>query len=298
MTSEAARDKRRAGLGIKSDAFTKGMGWQFEDQKLAAQLAMQRNQDRMQQGQLSLSATDRMRDISPQLALAASQGAVGESDWQKDMLGKSWLTGQYDKKTAREDQLLKDYMSGVSGTPWETDTTQYGSGKSNLDKTTGLITTAAGAYLTYKAMGGVVGGCIPKGTTIDMSDGKQTPIEKIEVGDLVIGMDGKEVEVQQVHQYKQTPYGKFVTVTFGNDSKVNCSYDHMINGKRAGDYTYHDRIGSRKVSSIVFYMGVERSYDIITTTGGYRIEGIPVNTMIPEVAEKSIGLANKIMKAA
>ena len=44
-------------------------------------------------------------------------------------------------------------------------------------------------------------------------------------------------------------------------------------------------------------MGVERSYDIITTTGGYRIEGIPVNTMIPEMAEKSIALSNKIMEA-
>jgi hypothetical protein len=72
----------------------------------------------------------------------------------------------------------------------------------------------------------------------------------------------------------------------------------MINEKRARDYTYHDKIGSRKVTSIVFYMGVERSYDLITETGGYRIEGIPVNTMIPEMAEKSLALANKLMEAA
>ena len=304
MASEAARDKRRAGLGIKSDAFTKGMGWQYDDQKLAAQLAMQANQDRMQQGQLSLSATDRMRDISPQLSLAKAQGEVGESDWRKKMMGNSWLQQNWQDKQGREDQWLKDYMQGVSGTPWQTTTTTTGNetgtgGKTGMDKLSGYLGTAAGMYLAYKQYTLSGGGtCIPKGTTIDMADGSKVPIEKIEVGDLVIGMDGKEVEVQQVHQYKQTPYAKFVTITFDNGSKVNCSHDHMINNKRARDYTYHDKIGSRKVTSIVFYMGVERSYDIITTTGGYRIEGIPVNTMIPEMAEKSLALANKLMKAA
>ena len=45
-------------------------------------------------------------------------------------------------------------------------------------------------------------------------------------------------------------------------------------------------------------MGVEKSYDIITTTGGYRIEGIPVNTMIPEMAEKSLEQMYRLNKQA
>jgi len=262
--AQAQRDYLRAATKIDVDAFDKGMGWQYEDQTLQAKLAMQANQDKYNFGNLNLSATDRMSDIKPQLSLAKAQGDIGGADY-------------YETKTT-------------------TDTTETGSGgKTDLDRGMGYLGTAAGMYLAYKAW---AAGCIPKGTTIDMANGDKVPIEKIEVGDLVIGMDGKEVEVHQVHQYKQTPYAKFVTITFDNGSKVNCSHDHMINEKRARDYTYHDKIGSRKVTSIVFYMGVERSYDIITTTGGYRIEGIPVNTMIPEMAEKSLALANKIMKAA
>jgi hypothetical protein len=155
---------------------------------------------------------------------------------------------------------------------------------------------AYGAYKMYTAGGG--GSCIPEGIVIDMSDGSQTPIEEIDAGDFVLGMDGKETEVLQAHQYKQNPYAKFVTVTFDDGSKVDCSHDHMINDKRARDYTYHDKIGSREVIGIVFYMGVERSYDLLTATGGYRIDGIPVNTMIPEMAEKSLAEMNKIIKLA
>ena len=72
----------------------------------------------------------------------------------------------------------------------------------------------------------------------------------------------------------------------------------MINNKRARNYILNDKIGSRKVTNVVFYMGVERSYDIITTTGGYRIEGIPVNTMIPEMAEKSLEQMYRLNKQA
>jgi hypothetical protein len=72
----------------------------------------------------------------------------------------------------------------------------------------------------------------------------------------------------------------------------------MINDKRAEDYKLQDKIGDREVTGIVFYQGVRRSYDLITTTGGYRIEGIPVNTMIPEMAEKSLEEMYKIIKLA
>ena len=159
-----------------------------------------------------------------------------------------------------------------------------------------LVQTGAQAYGGYKMAGGP--SCIPEGIVIDMSDGSQTPIEEINAGDFVVGMDGKEVEVLQAHQYKQIPSAQFVTVTFDGGSKVDCSHDHMINDKRAEDYKLQDKIGDREVTGIVFYQGVRRSYDLITTTGGYRIEGIPVNTMIPEMAEKSLEEMYKIIKLA
>ena len=69
-------------------------------------------------------------------------------------------------------------MRGVSGTPWETDTTQYGSGKSNLDKTTGYVTTAVAAKVILT--------CIPEGTKIDTPDGP-VAIEDIKAGTKVKG---------------------------------------------------------------------------------------------------------------
>jgi hypothetical protein len=168
---------------------------------------------------------------------------------------------------------------------------------STFDQMMGLANTGIKAYGTYKAVTAMGGGtCIPKGITIDMADGNKVPIEKIEAGDLVIGMDGKEAEVLQAHGYKQAPDAKFVTITFDDGSKVNCSHDHMVNDKRARKYKLNDKIGRHKVTDVIFYSGVTRSYDLLTTTGGYRINGIPVNTMIPELAEKSLAEMYKITK--
>ena len=41
------------------------------------------------------------------------------------------------------------------------------------------------------------------------------------------------------------------------------------------------------------YGGVEYSYDLLTEDMGYRIDGIPVNSMIIEMAELTAKLKNK-----
>ena len=304
--ARAMEDYTSATRGIDYDVWDKAMGYQYDDQTLQAKLAMQANQDKYNFGNLNLSATDRMSNIDPQMQLASGYGKYGLNQQDQTNMADMFNYGEFNRMQNWKPEMMNNYFAGMGQTPWQTEktsttgTSETGTGgPSDFDKLAGYAGTAAGMYLAYKGYTAGGGGtCIPKGTTIDMADGSKVPIEKIEAGDLVIGMDGKEVEVQQVHQYKQTPYAKFVTITFDNGSKVNCSHDHMINEKRARDYTYHDKIGSRKVTSIVFYMGVERSYDLITETGGYRIEGIPVNTMIPEMAEKSLALANKLMEAA
>ncbi len=45
-----------------------------------------------------------------------------------------------------------------------------------------------------------------------------------------------------------------------------------------------DRIGERTVSSVQSLEGVSRSFDLLTDDRGYRIHGIPVNSMIEEMA--------------
>ena len=42
--------------------------------------------------------------------------------------------------------------------------------------------------------------------------------------------------------------------------------------------------GSR-VTNVEKYGGVQRSYDLLTTDRGYRINGVPVNSMIEEMLD-------------
>jgi hypothetical protein len=52
---------------------------------------------------------------------------------------------------------------------------------------------------------------------------------------------------------------------------------HKIKGKRAKDIT--EGVASKEI-----YGGVKFSYDLLTEDAGYRIDGIPVNSMIEEMA--------------
>ena len=294
--AKAMDDYLSAATRIDADAYDKGMNWMGQDQNREIAIANANNQANLGFGNMRMNAAS--GDINNQMNMANQFGQYGLN--QQDQRNRRGMFdyGEFNRMQNWKPNMMNNYMASVSGTPWQQQTqqTETGSGPSDLQN---LIGTGIQAYGTYKmATAGGGGTCIPKGTTIDMADGDKAPIEKIEAGDLVIGMDGRETEVQQIHQYKQTPNAKFVTITFDNGSKVNCSHDHMINNKRARNYILNDKIGSRKVTNVVFYMGVEKSYDIITTTGGYRIEGIPVNTMIPEMAEKSLEQMYRLNKQA
>ena len=201
----------RAATQMDSQAFENAMQWQNQDQQLQGKLAMQANQDKLGFGQLNL---------------AQAQGAVGESDWQKEMLGKNWLSGQFDKQLADKRQLYRDYMTGVDQTPWGTSETRTGfGGKSNLDKTAGYSAIAAKIYFN----------CIPEGTEIDTPNGK-VPIEDIKAGTKVKGYYKAETEVLQVHQYKEDPGPhRFYHITFDNGNAVDCCDMHRIYNKRAKD---------------------------------------------------------------
>ena len=63
---------------------------------------------------------------------------------------------------------------------------------------------------------------------------------------------------------------------------------HKIKGIRAKDIT-------ENVISKEMYSGVKFSYDILTEDQGYRINGIPVNSMIQELAELSVELKNELL---
>ena len=128
--------------------------------------------------------------------------------------------------------------------------------------------------------------CIPKGVKID-GIGSKINIEDIKPGDMVMGYDGNPVRVLQKHEYLEDPIAeKFYEVEFNNGSKVNVCDMHKINGVAAKDIT--EDVLNKKV-----YGGVEFSYDLLTEDLGYKIDGIPVNSMIEEMAELITELKNK-----
>jgi hypothetical protein len=137
-----------------------------------------------------------------------------------------------------------------------------------------VATSAAGAKLSFA--------CIPEGTLVDTPDGP-VPIETLRAGDPVIGFDGEVVRVLQKHSYAEDPEVAFLTVEFANGSKVDLCGMHRIAGARAKTLIPGDDLAGHRVVRITRYTGVERSYDLLTEDSGYRIQGIPVNSMIEEM---------------
>lgn len=128
--------------------------------------------------------------------------------------------------------------------------------------------------------------CLPEGTAIDTPEGSR-PIESLRPGDTIIGFEGRPVKVLQVHGYAEEVTGEeFLEVSFEDGSLVNLCKLHRIDGIRAGKLEVGDVIGSGHiVKSIRSYGGVERSYDLLTEDDGYRVAGVPVNSMITEMYE-------------
>lgn len=142
----------------------------------------------------------------------------------------------------------------------------------------GLIGTALMAKAHF--------GCIPEGVRIDTPTGP-VAIEDLKSGDAVTGFEGKPVYITQIHQYQEDPVtSRYLTVHFTNGSQVTTSLRHRIGGIPAIDLKVGDVCDSQTVSSTEPVHGVSRSFDLLTEDSGYRITGIPVNSMIEEMRKR------------
>jgi hypothetical protein len=250
-------------------------------QKTGAQAGMYGQGLQAQTGLMQMgSSLANQQQQSMQNQIQQQQGLIGSQAGMTDAQMQNVVAQQ---NSAQELDLAERGLTATANA----NAANRPKGPSQSQQLMGLVKTGA--------MVKVAMACIPEGTTIDMADGDRVSIEEIKAGDFVIGMDGKDDEVLQVHQYKEDPEpARFATVTFDDGSIVNCCDKHRISNKRAEDYRLHDKVGSREVTGIEWYNGVNRSYDILTATGGYRINGVPVNTMIPEMAEGIVELNNKL----
>ena len=133
--------------------------------------------------------------------------------------------------------------------------------------------------------------CVPKGIHIDTVDGS-IAIENIKPGDIVVGYDGKPVSVLQKHCYKEDPKNTFYNIKMEHDNKVgtvNVGGWHKVLNVRATDIKEEDPNVINKKE----YKGVKFSYDLLTEDAGYRIDGIPVNSMIDELIDLATKTNNK-----
>ena len=148
--------------------------------------------------------------------------------------------------------------------------------------------SAAGSALGAAATAKMFFMCIPSGEIIDTIDGKKT-IDNVLPGDEVIGFNGDKVIVLQKHSYKEDSESeRFIKLSFDNGSSISLCDKHKVNGVESKDIKVGDCINEKTVTSIVYFKGVKVSYDLLTSDNGYQMNGIPVNSMIPEMIEKII----------
>lgn len=154
--------------------------------------------------------------------------------------------------------------------------------------TTQLITTGA------EIVGKIIFACIPEHSWIDTPEGSRR-MEHIRVGDTVIGFDHDPATVLQKHEYLEedsSPSSRWRVIHYVDGSRTRSCDNHRIDGIPAGEISEGDIIGGKEVASVERSIaGVKRSFDLITTcptgNGGYRMDGIPVNSMIAELSEFS-----------
>jgi hypothetical protein len=249
-------------------------------QKTQAQAGMYGQKLQAQTGLMNTGASlANQQQQSMQNQIQQQQGLIGSQAGMTDAQMQNVVAEQ---NSAQELDLAERGLTATANA----NAANRPKGPSQQQQLMGLVQTGASVKIAMM--------CIPEGTKIDTPDGGVS-IEEIKAGDFVIGMDGKDDEVLQVHQYKEDPEPvRFATVTFDDGSTVDCCDKHRISGKRTEDYRPQDKVGSRKVTDIDWYNGVSRSYDLLTATGGYRINGVPVNTMIPEMAEMITEVNNKL----
>ena len=250
-------------------------------QKIGAQANMYQQGLGNQQNLIGQNAQMLQGEIAQQAGLTGQMSGMTDAQMQ-DIVARQ--NASQEEKLAREGLLMQSQANQANAPR----------GPSQTQQLMNLVQTGAQAYGTYKMMAA----CIPESTKIDTPDGQVT-IEDIKVGTMVKGYYGPETEVLQVHQYKEDPAPhRFYHIKFDNGGSVDCCDMHRIAGKRAKDYKVGDVASANRITSITRYNGVKRSYDLLTADGGYRMNNIQINSMIPEVAQGEVAEMNKIKLAA
>ena len=130
--------------------------------------------------------------------------------------------------------------------------------------------------------------CLPEDAMIDTPGGARS-VAALTAGDVVTGFRGGAVRVLQKHVYVEQPETEFVRVSFSGGGAVETCRMHRIDGVRAGEVVVGQQLGGQTVTGVTVRRGLTRSCDLLTEDEGYRIGGIPVNSMIEEMHAVAAG---------
>lgn len=151
---------------------------------------------------------------------------------------------------------------------------------------TGSILGPAIGGVAAKGIGALFGlpipSCMPGDQCIDTPTGPKA-VKDLKGGDAVIGYDGEVAYIAQACSWNQDPLRTFLTITREDGSSFTVCDDHKVMGIPAMEWVEGAELAGSKITSIKPSTGLLTSYDILTNQGGYRINGVPVNSMIPEI---------------
>tara|TARA_R100000458_G_scaffold11539_1_gene9350 strand:+ start:5096 stop:6181 length:1086 start_codon:yes stop_codon:yes gene_type:complete len=248
------------------------------------------NQGMLQARQIStdVARQERQNQMASRQAAMTLQQLERQGAGQADMTMRGGEAMVQQAEMARQATLLGVEYGGMAGAnagvqaAYANQMSAFGAQQqalgAQISGTQSMISTGISAKIQFA--------CIPKGEKIDIVDG-QMNIEDVKPGDIVIGYNGIPVKVLQKHEYLEDPKPeRFYKIEFSNGSIVNTCDMHKINGIAAKDI-------SKNVVSKEVYSGVEYTYDLLTEDLGYQINGIPVNSMVEEMAELITKLNNK-----
>ena len=91
------------------------------------------------------------------------------------------------------------------------------------------------------------------------------------------------MRILQKHSYLEDPETIFLRISFADGASVDLCGMHRVAGIRAREIQLGQTIAGRQVTGIESRRGETRSYDLLTEDAGYRIHGVPVNSMIEEM---------------
>jgi hypothetical protein len=129
--------------------------------------------------------------------------------------------------------------------------------------------------------------CMPGDQAIDTPNGP-VPIQDLRGGDYVIGYDNTVKRIEQLCSYVEKLETEFLKFALADGGSITVCGPHKILDIPAREWLVGSEMNGVPIVSITKVTGVTTSYDLMTDVGGYRIAGIPVNSMIPEMIAQTI----------